>query len=136
MKRSIFAGISMLVVAIASPLLLREKASDRAIGKAIKEVGQKPVFDGISTDAQGNHFITNLKDNASDKLSSDGKLTRLVQDDRLLWADNVRFGGDSWLYIAVNQLHRSLIFTGKPDDGKPPYYIMRVWTGTQGQPGR
>jgi sugar lactone lactonase YvrE len=116
--------------------LLRERQSDRIIGEAIKEVGQKPVSDGISTDAQGNHFITNLKDNAIDKLSSDGKLTRLVQDDRLLWADNVRFGQDSWLYIAVNQLHRNPIFTGKPDTGQPPYYIMRVWTGTQGQPGR
>jgi sugar lactone lactonase YvrE len=116
--------------------LLRERQSDRIIGEAIKEVGQKPVSDGISTDAQGNHFITNLKDNAIDKLSSDGKITRLVEDDRLLWADNVRFGQDSWLYIAVNQLHRNPIFTGKPDTGQPPYYIMRVWTGTQGQPGR
>lgn len=120
----------------ASAGLFREEASDRTIGAAIKEVGQKPVSDGVSTDAQGNHFITNLNDNAIDKLSADGKLTRLVQDDRLLWADNVRFGNDSWLYIAVNQLHRNPIFTGKPDAGKPPYYIMRVWTGTQGQPGR
>ncbi len=113
---------------------LRDRTS--TIGAAIKEVGQKPVSDGVSTDAQGNHFITNLNDNAIDKLSADGKLTRLVQDDRLLWADNVRFGNDSWLYIAVNQLHRNPIFTGKPDAGKPPYYIMRVWTSTQGQPGR
>lgn len=120
----------------ASAGLFRAGESDRAIGAAIKEVGQKPVSDGVSTDAQGNHFITNLKDNAINKLSADGELTRLVQDDRLLWADNVRFGEDSWLYIAVNQLHRNPIFTGKPDAGKPPYYIMRVWTGTQGQPGR
>jgi sugar lactone lactonase YvrE len=126
-----------------SAQLLRKKSDyptdtlrDRIIGQAIQKVGEKPVSDGISTDAEGNHFITNLKDNAIDKLSADGKLTRLVQDDRLLWADNVRFGGDSWLYIAVNQLHRNPIFTGKPDAGKPPYYIMRVWTGTQGQPGR
>ncbi|MEN9565276.1 MAG: hypothetical protein RLZZ69_472 [Cyanobacteriota bacterium] len=119
-----------------SAQLLREEQSDRLIGQSIQKVGEKPVSDGISTDAEGNHFITNLKDNAIDKLSADGKLTRLVQDDRLLWADNVRFGNDSWLYIAVNQLHRNPIFTGKPDAGKPPYYIMRVWTGTQGQPGR
>jgi sugar lactone lactonase YvrE len=119
-----------------SAQVLRNGESDRLIGQSVQKVGEKPVSDGISTDAEGNHFITNLKDNAIDKLSADGKLTRLVQDDRLLWADNVRFGSDSWLYIAVNQLHRNPIFTGKPDAGKPPYYIMRVWTGTQGQPGR
>jgi len=43
---------------------------------------------------------------------------------RLIWPDN-RFGQDSWLYIAVNQLHRNPIFTGKPDTGKP-YLIVRV----------
>jgi len=100
-------------------------------------VGDKPISDGISTDAEGNHFITNLPDDAIDVLGKDGKLTRLVQDKRFLWADNVRFGPDSWLYININQLHRASIFTGKPEDGgTPPYQIFRVWTGTQGQPGR
>lgn len=120
-----------------SAKLFRDGASDRSIGEAIAKVGSKPVSDGVSTDAEGNHFFTNLKDGAIDELSKDGRLTRLVQDARLRpWADNVRFGPDSWLYIAVNQLHRNPIFTGKPDAGQPPYYIMRVWTGTQGQPGR
>jgi sugar lactone lactonase YvrE len=116
--------------------LFREKATNTEIGQAIKIVGKKPVSDGISTDAEGNHFITNLRDNAIDVLSKDGKLTRLVQDKRFLFPDNVRFGSDSWLYVAVNQLHRSSIFTGESDVGQPPYLIARVWTGTKGQPGR
>lgn len=116
--------------------LFREGASPERISAAIQVVGKKPVSDGISTDAEGNHFITNLRDNAIDKLSKDGKLSRLVQDDRFLFPDNVRFGPDSWLYVAVNQLHRSSIFTGTADAGKPPYLIARVWTGTKGQPGR
>lgn len=116
--------------------LFRKGASDKAIGTAIAKVGPKPVSDGVSTDAEGNHFFTNLKDNAIDVLSKDGQVRRLVQDNRLLWPDNVRFGPDSWLYIAVNQLHRNPIFTGRSDTGKAPYLIVRVWTGTKGQPGR
>jgi sugar lactone lactonase YvrE len=117
--------------------LLREKASTQQLAQSVKVVGRKPVSDGISTDAEGNHFITNLAENAIDRLSKNGQLTRLVQDNRFLWADNVRFGADSWLYININQLHRASIFTGKPaDGGTPPYQIFRVWTGTQGQPGR
>jgi sugar lactone lactonase YvrE len=116
--------------------LFRTGAPNPEIAKAIQVAGKKPVSDGISTDAEGNHFITNLRDNAIDILHRDGKLTRLVQDDRFLFPDNVRFGPDSWLYVAVNQLHRSSIFTGKSDAGKPPYLIARVWTGTKGQPGR
>ena len=116
--------------------LLREQASEEVIAQAVETVGSKPVSDGISTDTEGNHFITNLGDNAIDVLSQDGQLTRLIQDDRFLWIDNVRFGSDSWLYINVNQLHRAPIFTGEADAGEPPYRIFRVWTGTQGQPGR
>lgn len=117
--------------------LLREQASSPQLASAVKVVGNKPISDGISTDAEGNHFITNLPENAIDVLSKDGKLTRLVQDKRFLFADNVRFGADSWLYININQLHRASIFTGKSSDGGiPPYQIFRVWTGTKGQPGR
>ena len=116
--------------------LFRQGASRAQIAQAIRVVGKKPVSDGISTDAEGNHFITNLRANAIDRMSPDGKLTRLVRDDRFLFPDNVRFGPDSWLYVAVNQLHRSSIFTGDADEGKPPYLIARVWTGTRGQPGR
>ncbi len=116
--------------------LLRDQASDNALAQAVEVVGSKPLSDGISTDTEGNHFITNLPDNAIDVLSNDGQLTRLVQDERFLWIDNVRFGADSWLYINVNQLHRASIFTGEADAGQPPYRIFRVWTGTQGQPGR
>jgi sugar lactone lactonase YvrE len=117
--------------------LLREQASSEQLAEAVKVVGNKPISDGISTDAEGNHFITNLPEDAIDVLDKDGKLTRLVQDKRFLWADNVRFGPESWLYININQLHRASIFTGKPEDGgTPPYQIFRVWTGTQGQPGR
>ncbi len=116
--------------------LLREGANDQTIAAAIKQVGSKPVSDGMSTDTEGNHFITNVGDNAIDVLTSAGKLSRLVQDERLIWADSVGFGEPTWLYITVNQLNRSLLLNPSRDEGKPPYLILRVWTGTQGQPGR
>lgn len=115
---------------------LRQGASDRIVAAAIRRQGAKPISDGASTDAEGNHFFTNPGDRAIDMLGKDGKLVRLVQDQRLDWPDNVRFGQAAWLYIAVNQLHRTPTFTGGKDLGKPPYRILRVWTGTKGQPGR
>jgi hypothetical protein len=38
-------------------------------------------------------------------------------------------GDSSWLYISVNQLYKTPAFTGGRDEGKPPYRIMRVWSG-------
>ena len=117
--------------------LLRSQASSEELAEAVMTVGDKPVSDGISTDAEGNHFISNLGDNSIDVLSSDGELSRLVEDDRFLWIDSLRFGADSWLYFNVNQLHRASAFTeGAVDAGEPPYQIFRAWTGTQGIPGR
>lgn len=116
--------------------LLRDGAPDAEVGAAIVRVGGKPISDGAATDAEGNHFFTNLSANGIDVLDRNGELRPLVRDARFLWPDNAHFGPDSWLYVAVNQLHRNPIFSGAADQGQPPYLVARVWTGTRGQPGR
>ncbi len=116
--------------------LFREGASDEAIAAAIAVAGPKPVSDGASTDAEGNHYFTNLGENAISVLRPDGKLEALVQDDRLLWPDALSFGEPGWLYIAVNQLHRAPPLNGGVEGAQPPFRIMRVYTGTQGIAGR
>ncbi|MGH7902284.1 MAG: L-dopachrome tautomerase-related protein [Thermodesulfobacteriota bacterium] len=116
--------------------LFRQGASDNEIANSIKAVGPKPVSDGASTDAEGNHFFTNVGENAIDILAKDGNVKHLVQDDRLIWPDALSFGEEYWLYIAVNQLNRAPVFNGGKELGKPPYLIMRVWTGTRGIPGQ
>lgn len=111
---------------------LREAAREEDIAAAIRGVGKKPVSDGAATDDAGNHFFTNLNANGIDRLDTRGRLRPLVRDKRLSWPDNVQFGPESWLYIAANQLHRTSAFTGGADKGRPPYRVMRVWTGTGG----
>ena len=66
----------------------------------------------------------------------DHVLRTLVQDDRLSWPDALSFGEPGWLYIAVNQLHRSPALNGGVEGAKPPFRIMRVYTGTEGLAGR
>ncbi|WP_353572411.1 L-dopachrome tautomerase-related protein [Candidatus Albibeggiatoa sp. nov. BB20] len=116
--------------------LFRDNAKEAEIAQAIAKVGEKPVSDGASTDAENNHFFTDLNNNAIAKLDTKGNLTQLVQDERLIWPDALGFGGDGWLYIAVNQLNRAPFFNNGEDAGKPPYLIMKVWTNTQGVAGR
>lgn len=116
----------------AVPTRLLREASDDKIGAAIRTVGRKPISDGATTDDAGNHFFTNLNEDGVDWLPNGGKLQPLVRDPLLNWPDSVQFGDDSWLYISVNQLHKAPPFSGAGDQGKPPYRIMRVWTGTPG----
>jgi hypothetical protein len=64
-------------------------------------------------------------------LSANGVLTPLIRDARLNWPDNVSADDNGWLYISVNQLHKSPRFSDGADIGKAPYYIYRVWANTQ-----
>jgi len=116
--------------------LLRDGADDETVAAAIQRVGPKPVSDGASTDKAGNHYFTDLGNNAITVLRADGNLETLVQDDRLLWPDALSFGEPGWLYIAVNQLHRSPPLNGGVETAEPPFRIMRVYAGSEGVPGR
>ncbi len=116
--------------------LLREGADDAAVAAAIEKQGPKPVSDGASTDAEGNHYFTDLRRNAITALTAGGELETLVQDDRLSWPDALSFGEAGWLYIAVNQLHLAPALNGGAEGAEGPFRIMRVYTGTEGIAGR
>jgi hypothetical protein len=116
--------------------LFRDGASDDQIAASISRVGSKPISDGASTDAQGNHFFTNLNEGGIDMLSNDGYLVPLVRNIELDWPDNAHFGPNSWLYLSVNQLHKTPAFTGGKDTAQGKFKIFRVWTGTAGVVGR
>ncbi len=116
--------------------LLRNGATDEVIAAAIAKAGPKPVSDGASTDAEDNHYFTDLGSNAITVLGRDGRLETLVQDNRLLWPDALSFGEPGWLYIAVNQLHRAPALNGGVEGAELPFRIMRVYTGTEGIAGR
>ncbi len=116
--------------------LLREGAKDNEIAEAIEKAGPKPISDGASTDLEGNHYFTDLGNNAITVLHSDGRLQQLVQDERLHWPDALSFGEPRWLYIAVNQLHRASALNGGTEGAELPYLIMRVRTAADGIAGR
>lgn len=109
--------------------LLREGKDDTTVGNAIQKAGNKPISDGAATDAQGNHYFTDVQRHAIGKLSADGKLTSILRDARLTWPDNLSLGADGYIYISVNQLNLTPAFTGNEDRGKPPYFIYRFRLG-------
>lgn len=106
----------------------REGANDETIGSKISVNGKKPISDGACTSASGNHYFTDLQNHGIAKLS-EGVLSSIVRDDRLQWPQSIHLGPDQCLYISVNQLHTTAAFTGQADEGQPPYYILKVYTG-------
>jgi sugar lactone lactonase YvrE len=110
-----------------SAKLIRENATDYDIENSIKKVSDKPISDGVATDNQGNHYFTNLTENGIDVYDVKSKrLKSLIRNPKLDWPDNVAIGKDNYIYIAVNQLHKTTTFTGAEDSGKAPYYIYKI----------
>jgi len=105
--------------------LLRDNAGDEDIRASIRKVGEKPISDGASIDKNGNHYFTNLTEHAISKLDTNGRLSNIITDNRLLWPDNAYLAPDGYIYISANQLDTTPAFTGGDDEGKPPYFIYR-----------
>jgi len=106
--------------------LFRDGANDYKISKSIKVAGPKPVSDGVVTDAKGNHYFTNIQHHGIDILTAAGELKPLVRNEKIDWADNVALDGKGWIYVTVNQLHKTPAFTGGTDEGKAPFYIFKI----------
>lgn len=105
---------------------IRAGLSDAAILETIVKVGEKPISDGAATDQDGHHYFTNLNDKGIDQWNTSTKtLKPIIRDERLLWPDNITIQ-NGYIYIAVNQLHKTTAFTGTKDLGTPPYYIYRL----------
>ncbi|MEM0933813.1 MAG: L-dopachrome tautomerase-related protein, partial [Bacteroidota bacterium] len=93
--------------------------------KQISIVAEKPFSDGVETDENGNHYITNIQDYSIDVLTNNGELRTIKKDPLLDWPDSVRIHGD-WLYIAASQVHKTAAFAGGKDIGTMPFRILRV----------
>lgn len=104
---------------------IRNGVNDEVLTKKIALAGKKPISDGAATDDLGNHYFTNLGNNSIDVLTKKGELKVLKKDTLLDWADNIRTH-KNWLYIAVNQLHKTPAFTGGEDISKQPFRILRL----------
>lgn len=117
--------------ALADPTL-----GDEALGDMLERYGDKPYSDGITVDAAGNVYVTEIAANAIGVTGPDGTYRRYVEDDRLIWPDGLSNGPDGWIYVTVNKLHRSAALNAGVSRSAPPYSIFRFRAAGPTVPGR
>lgn len=100
--------------------------SDEDLLARIERYGDKPVSDGITIDAAGNVYITDLNGKAIGVTRPDGSYEALVTDEMMVWPDSVSAGPDGHVWVAINQLNRSVPLNAGTDESTPPYHIARV----------
>lgn len=105
--------------------LLDAGLSREELAGRVEVYGEKPVSDGITVDADGNVYITDLGNDAVGVTRPDGSYERLIRDDRLSWPDGFAAGPDGHVYVTANQLHRSPFLNNGENAAEPPFHVLR-----------
>jgi sugar lactone lactonase YvrE len=88
---------------------------------------EKPLTDGISTDMQGNIWLTAFaKSSIAIAKPPSYKIVKVMQSQQLRWPDGFSFGPDG-LYITSSALH--LAFSGEDMARHAPFHIHKISLG-------
>lgn len=132
-----FAAMNHSTMYRAPTRLLNDfTADEQTIEAALEAVGTKPLNDGLSTDDEGNVFITDVEHQAVVKLTPDGRLETLIKDQRIRWADGLSFGPDGWLYLADSAIPHLVLRSASYIAGQSPFYIWRFKPGSKAAAGQ
>jgi sugar lactone lactonase YvrE len=103
----------------------------------VEDLGPKPLSDGITADAAGGVYITDVEHGAVMKREAGGRLITLVKDpEKIRWADSVGFGEGGALLIADSAIPDQMLMPKSHIESRKPYFIYRVNVGVAGVPGR
>lgn len=77
-------------------------------------------------DTAGNLYFTNLKDSGVYRRDISGKITRLISDPRLHWADAPCLAPDGRLWLPIAQLDRLPLFHQGQSYIQQPFLLVSI----------
>ena len=116
---------------------LRDKKLPPAqLARRVEHYSAKPLSDGLSTDVEGNVYVTDVEHNAIFRVGKDREPMTLIRSPRVRWPDALSFGPDGWLYVADSALQEVVLQPRENIDANGPYGIFRFRPGAEGVPGQ
>jgi sugar lactone lactonase YvrE len=95
----------------------------------VERFAKKTMSDGITTDNDGNVYLSDADESAIVLLEPSGNLRTLIKDPKLRWPDGFSFGPDGWLYVTCSSLHEVIMRSAAHVKSKGPYQIYRFKPG-------
>ena len=121
---------------IKTEYLNNTQPDDSALATKIERYGEKPISDGITIDDSGNVYVTSITDDSIGVVQPDGTYKTLFQDDTFSWPDGFDVGLDNYIYVTINELHRSPFLNNGENRAKGEFKVMRFKALSSAQPGR
>jgi hypothetical protein len=112
-----------------------EGLSSEDLAGRVEAFAPKTLSDGITTDASGGVYLSDMEHSAVLRLGQDRQLTTLVKDERLRWPDGFSFGPDGWLYVTCSSLQHVLFLGRDSVREHAPYQIYRFKPGAEAVAG-
>ena len=109
---------------------------DAQIASRVERFAPKPLSDGLSTDLDGNVYVTAIEHSSIFIINSNRDLRTLVRSSNLRWPDALSFGPGGWLYIADSALADVVLQSKEHIESHGPYKIFRFQPGAAGTPGQ
>lgn len=82
----------------------------KVLGGYVEPFAHTPSTGGTAIDAEGNIYNSDTDSQRIIKIASNGTMTTLVQDPRLLWVDAMWIDGEGKLWMPAAQLNRGAPF--------------------------
>jgi sugar lactone lactonase YvrE len=102
---------------------------DAELAPRVQKVADITATDGMTTDAAGHVYLTDMEHSAITRVDAKGTLEVLVQDERLRWPDGFGWGADGSLYVTASSLGE-LLRDGLPSEADvaehAPYHLFRI----------
>jgi sugar lactone lactonase YvrE len=107
----------------------------RQLNNEVERFSDKPLSDGLSSDLEGNIYVTDVEHGSVFVVGQDRELKTLIQSPRIRWADGLSFGPDGWLYLADSAIPEQVLKSKEYIRSRGPFHIYRFQPGFAGNPG-